>query len=204
MIAARQIAFGGSKRKPYDAEIEYLESTGTQYILHIGEEEEVIDGIDCVIKPLVTNAGTYGCVGFWNGGSQVNTIRYQTLHSRYFTVTNGQNNANVYSGLTLAMRHVTVKGTAVTIDGQDFEMGVAWGVVPKSTRFALFGCYNTANQSVDTQAGIIGKCTLYIGNRVVRDFIPVRVGDVGYMYDRVSGKLFGNAGTGAFVLGADV
>jgi hypothetical protein len=28
MIASKQIAFGGSKRKPYDAEIEYLESTG--------------------------------------------------------------------------------------------------------------------------------------------------------------------------------
>lgn len=26
---------------------------------------------------------------------------------------------------------------------------------------------------------------------------------VGYMYDRVSGELFGNAGTGAFVIGPD-
>ena len=34
MIAARQIAFGkaAGKRLPYDAEVEYLESTGTQYI----------------------------------------------------------------------------------------------------------------------------------------------------------------------------
>ena len=36
------------------------------------------------------------------------------------------------------------------------------------------------------------------------DFIPVRVGTVGYLYDRVSGKLFGNAGTGDFVLGPDI
>ena len=33
--------------------------------------------------------------------------------------------------------------------------------------------------------------------------IPVRKGDVGYMYDKVSGKLFSNAGTGAFILGPD-
>ncbi len=39
---------------------------------------------------------------------------------------------------------------------------------------------------------------------LVRDFIPVRVGQVGYMYDRVSRKLFGNKGTGSFVLGPDV
>ena len=36
------------------------------------------------------------------------------------------------------------------------------------------------------------------------DIIPVRIGNVGYMYDRVSGQLFGNAGTGSFVLGPDV
>ena len=45
----------------------------------------------------------------------------------------------------------------------------------------------------------------YVSNGTnVADFIPVRVGSVGYMYDRVSGKLFGNAGTGDFVLGPDV
>jgi hypothetical protein len=41
-------------------------------------------------------------------------------------------------------------------------------------------------------------------NVLVRDYIPVRVGDVGYMYDKVSGQLFGNAGTGEFVLGSDI
>jgi hypothetical protein len=36
------------------------------------------------------------------------------------------------------------------------------------------------------------------------DFIPVRVGNVGYMFDRVSGTLFGNDGTGDFIVGSDV
>ena len=35
------------------------------------------------------------------------------------------------------------------------------------------------------------------------DLIPVRVGQVGYMYDKVSGQLFGNVGTGDFGLGPD-
>lgn len=35
------------------------------------------------------------------------------------------------------------------------------------------------------------------------DLIPVRVGQVGYMYDRISGTLKGNEGTGDFVLGND-
>ena len=35
------------------------------------------------------------------------------------------------------------------------------------------------------------------------DLIPVRKGTVGYIYDRVSGQLFGNQGTGDFIIGPD-
>ena len=41
------------------------------------------------------------------------------------------------------------------------------------------------------------------GERIL-DYIPVRKGTVGYLYDRVSGKLFGNEGSGAFSYGSDV
>lgn len=44
----------------------------------------------------------------------------------------------------------------------------------------------------------------YPNHDLIIDLLPVRVGTVGYMYDRVSGQLFGNNGTGAFVLGPDV
>ena len=40
-------------------------------------------------------------------------------------------------------------------------------------------------------------------NEYVADFIPVRKDGVGYIYDRVSGELFGNQGTGAFIIGPD-
>ena len=45
--------------------------------------------------------------------------------------------------------------------------------------------------------------SLYNNNTIVRDFHPVRRNGVGYLYDRVSGALFGNAGTGAFEYGSD-
>ena len=35
------------------------------------------------------------------------------------------------------------------------------------------------------------------------NLIPVRKDGVGYMYDTVSGQLFGNIGTGNFILGPD-
>jgi hypothetical protein len=46
---------------------------------------------------------------------------------------------------------------------------------------------------------------IYDGNNNLRlDMIPVRVGTTGYMYDRVSGRLFGNLGTGGFGIGNDI
>ena len=49
---------------------------------------------------------------------------------------------------------------------------------------------------------------IYIGDNPVRDFIPVRFtnerGETeGAMYDRVSGQLYRNSGTGAFIIGPD-
>jgi len=53
-------------------------------------------------------------------------------------------------------------------------------------------------------------CKLYaaqirVSSTVVRDYIPVRVGRVGYLFDRVSGEYlpYGNKGTGSFILGPD-
>lgn len=42
------------------------------------------------------------------------------------------------------------------------------------------------------------------GSELIMDFIPVRVGQVGYMYDKISHKLFGNSGTDTFILGPDI
>ena len=74
-------------------------------------------------------------------------------------------------------------------------------------------CNQSANyDAIDTFKLFIGNSTMqrlyYLkivnGDDVVLDLVPVRVGDEGFMYDRVSGKLFGNAGTGRFILGPDI
>jgi len=52
--------------------------------------------------------------------------------------------------------------------------------------------------------GKIKYAKIYINNTLVRDFIPVRIGTTGYMFDKVTGKMFGNSGTGNFVLGPDI
>ena len=62
------------------------------------------------------------------------------------------------------------------------------------------------NGKVDTRMfrGKIYYARLYNNNNLIMNLIPVRKGTVGYMYDKVSGQLFGNAGTGNFILGPDI
>lgn len=44
----------------------------------------------------------------------------------------------------------------------------------------------------------------FVENNITKlDLIPVRIGQVGYLFDRVSGSLFGNNGTGTFIIGPD-
>ena len=63
---------------------------------------------------------------------------------------------------------------------------------------------NTALEDLSHPACIrMYFCEIYDGSTIVRSFVPVRVGQVGYLFDRVSGQLFGNAGTGAFTIGPD-
>lgn len=45
---------------------------------------------------------------------------------------------------------------------------------------------------------------LFHKGKLLFDLIPVRIGDEGFMYDKVSGKLFGNSGEGKFILGPDI
>lgn len=44
---------------------------------------------------------------------------------------------------------------------------------------------------------------IYDGDRLVRDFVPVRIGQVGCLYDRVGRGIFRIGGTGAFKVGPD-
>lgn len=53
--------------------------------------------------------------------------------------------------------------------------------------------------------GRLHRFLLYdVNHQIKLDLIPVVKDNVGYMYDKVSGQLFGNAGTGSFIVGPRV
>lgn len=223
MIASKQIGFGkaAGAKKPYDVEVEYLESTGTQWIdtgirpmngigasisFMITGYNPNLDPISYLINGIIGAendrwSGATFWTGFYNDGlyviwsmvgdgsssSTAEVIQLGVIHS---VGLNYKNSSLVQlNGKTFATVSDAEKESCATIQSNIFLFGVS------------------ANTGVsDTVLGIcrIYEAVITNGSNVIAHYIPVRKGDVGYMYDKVSGKLFGNAGAGEFVLGPDL
>lgn len=192
-----QIQQGGL---PYDAEIEYIESTGTQYIDTGITFVYATDVIEISLNMAITSGtprqlnGANGMLFFGVNASQ----KFEVAGTAAGTYNNDFHNWYLFSKAG--------KKINGTIDGIAYYSSV--NVSTTETRmfdiflFALGGQNHAAAQLFIKQK--LKMTSIKKNGKVVRDFIPVRVGQVGYLYDRVSGTLFSNAGTGSFVLGPDV
>jgi len=205
MMAARQIFLGrGGAKLPYDAEVEYLESTGTQWIdtgfVFNSSTDDVkvdfalLDGSRYKWCFGSHEANAYCAVGSGNGTNARNVAygngRTQVADS-YFV-----NNQCLFqadsSGAYLASTKIrNGQSFSATESIYLFNLNiVSSGDYKSSTRIWRFSA---------TRNGVL-----------VRDLIPVRFTNElgqseGAMYDRVSGELepFRNKGTGAFTYGND-
>ena len=197
MLGARIGAWSPNRAPlPYDAEVEYLESTGTQWIDSLCKSTIMLEfsvklDNSKMSKPTKT-LGYFGTKGHWGnhfGTYRVGaTIFYVRPNWRYIGTQLGMIEA--YCGLD----SITING-AICNKGPD--SGNTYGGNIEIFR-GKDGCSEIKMYSMQIyDKGVSADGTL------VRDYIPVRKGTVGYLYDRVSGQLFGNAGTGAFVIGPD-
>ena len=184
----------------YDAEVEWLESDGPQFI-DTGLVPDGFTGIKADFE-LTGHAGMVA--GLEDMGGDVFGI--------------GANSSGYYANFGNAVPYSNVnymRGTAALNfygDGQFIgepdggsTVTVSLGTLPFNPvgKIGLFGWWYHTSQMKFTNCKI-KAFQVTQSNFLVLDLIPVRVGSVGYMYDRVSGQLFGNVGTGDFIVGPDV
>jgi hypothetical protein len=198
------------KRLPYDAEVEWLYNSGLTQYINTGiiptSLTEVSFGFD-IIEPATNLFTTFGGTFIQNSTSST----YAILRHEPTQGSNAYNfrvnyNGTINATLAVGSHDVVMNehGTrALKVDGttvRTFNSSM-------SVNLPIFLFCRNASGVGETQYSLPIKlryCKIKDANGVlVRDYIPVRKGTVGYLYDRVSGKLFGNAGTGDFVLGPD-
>ena len=191
----------------YDAEIEYLESTGTQYI-DLGIIPNVTDSIYCefmLVSPLISEDGSanlFGTMTAWstNAFALTGSPSSSSYNVFFLRGNNAIGNTVAWNDVSDIWQIATINSNTATFLGQTFINDSTASINLSAYLFAVnINGYAWGLGSIKR----IRKFQYKRNNELIRDFIPVRVGNVGYLYDKVSGQLFGNSGTGDFVLGQD-
>ena len=205
LINLRNALMAG-KRLPYDAEVEYLECAGTSSVFPYINTGIVGDSNTTYEAMLWRNTrSTNECaIGSWNSGNTRCWVAYY-FGNKFYLGMGAQVNSDGAPQPNVWYKQI------LKIESSNFNLYVddeLTATVPQTTFTSSQPLYIGAMNSSGTASfyfrGRFGAVKIYQNGVLVRDFIPVRKGAVGYLYDRVSGKLFGNAGTGDFVLGPDV
>ena len=202
MLINLRNALMAGKRLPYDAEVEYLESTGTQYI-----DTGVKPSNDLRTKfraaythtPIENNSTIFGSRStassndrYWLNYDSKFEVGYGSYYNTGVTVSPGEMFDVDFNYIENGDHKFKINDSVFTYSG-----------TPNTTiGIILFG--RIVGAQVTRCSSRFYSAQFFRNGVLVRDFIPVRKGTVGYLYDRVSGKLFGNAGTGAFSYGSDV
>lgn len=198
-----ELVWGGeSPALPYDARIEYLQGTGNTTWINTNFIPTQND-LRIIVDAESTSSGdsiAYGINGT-NPKLNINWYRKTSVYFRY-------RNYNTSFSITSA-RHTIENGPTMKVDGTTKatpSFSSSYTFVGNTKKMVLFGLPNAAEPTSVTY-GFVGKMYevwVYYGDVLQLHFIPVRVDTTGYMYDTVSGNLFGNSGTGSFTLGPDV
>lgn len=199
---------GGVTPLPYDAEIEYLRSTGTQYIDTGLYGDNALDYEVRVSIALVSSSTFYNVLGDRLSSSEKRfslMLYARNTNSSHVYFNSGDANevkTSSQAGSTVSGWHTYSKDASDVFMDSNKVGTLEQQTYTTPNTIILFGARNSGSLS-NMLTGNISYCKFSRGGVLLRDFIPVRIGTIGYMYDRVSGQLFGNAGTGAFTLGAD-
>ena len=195
-----------SEELPYDCQIEYLQSTGIQHIITelYGNDNMLFEAkfnITDSSSPEDSNSGTiFGARQASNDrGFQLSTFRSGTIqYAGSLNIFGEIGNLNTDYTVSISSTNIYVNDVSITTINTESTFTTPCLI----TLFAL-------NQNSNITEHFKGKIYyIKIYNKstleLIADFIPVRVGQIGYMYDKISGQLFGNDGSGVFTLGPDI
>jgi hypothetical protein len=217
---------------PYDSRIQYLESTGTEYI-DLNYHPRGNDIFEIKVRsttisfyyntqgsnyPLwnpffgVQQSGTVKCYGTYVRSKSnndyllyyYNQISGNAVYVNYKPALTSQTVLNwfIYTFNKNAVTRTDMNGTTTNLtasgtnNGNDTQLPLSmW----------LFGVNDSTVSTGKTSKLQIEYFKVKDKNQnPIFNLVPVRIGTIGYMYDKISKQLFGNSGTGTFTLGPDI
>ena len=182
--------------------IEYLESTGTQYINTGVILNDNYIQVDLDISQYTPNREYSVLCGSVKGNAK-NAVH---IHNNTLFINVGAaSNIGITNVSRFTPLHINYEfaygGYKINVNEQNFT-GVYSGVLKNDFPVYLFA-YNEDNQTTWHTIMKLNGCKIYTdSNTLVRDFIPViDYNGVPCMFDKVSRQFYYNAGTGDFIAG---
>lgn len=204
-----ELVWGGSSPVlPYDAEVEWICSDGETYIdTGVKPSNTVRFEIVMDIPELTTGIWPFGAWTSSSAGKMCLFYNKDTKQWRWHfgntstakteAITVGRYTFDNHSASAARILNVKHGSTTTSYTNTSNTFTGANNIF----LFALNTGTSSANKHADEK---LVSAKFWSGSTLIRDYIPVRVGQVGYLYDKVSGELFGNSGSGSFTLGSDV
>lgn len=211
IIAARNAMMAGKSILPPGARwVEYLESTGTQYI---------DSGIECTSDinvsfsaQCLTSVNLAMCGGIRTDQAPI-YFRHHSSPSEpnaYWCQNNAVNEASLKlpQGTTSTDRltiEVYPRDGRGSINGTNYSFSQLQQGLTTGKSYGIFGRISN-NGSIQSRPSRIWYFGIYNNSALVRNFRPIAIGNTGYMFDLVTGDYlqYGNKGTGNFVIGPNI
>lgn len=191
-LGSNLVYSGGTVSPPFDSMVEYLQSDGLSYI-DTGVNLRSVTVATYTVSFSQVPSTTCVLYGIYydnttaerNQAAYINDGKWSGTDTSYTQTTGVAQNANVVANTTYSI--TATQKNAVATDATMY----------------FFARHNDTGSPLPTPYMRVYSLQITQGGVLVRDFIPVRRGQTGYLYDRISGSLFGNIGSGTFSYGQD-
>lgn len=195
MISRRR--FMGRSQQSLYTELEYIESTGTQYIdtKYVCGNDTKIE-IDFTISSFDTRNALFGIIDASVGA---NSYFYSWINNKKLQLRFGRVGKTMSTELEIGQRYVLIQGKQ-TANVNGFELGGWSNALTKATNsIFLMALRNNTTASYQFKGRIYGF-KIYENDILAMDLIPVFDNKIGVacMYDKISNEFLYNKGTGDF------
>ena len=181
--------------------LEYIQSSGTQYIdtgLKPKHNTRVVMDLQ-----LLSTAGIPYVFGTWAGGMNncFSVYWWTDVHNSWGVDYGTQRSAIAQTNWSKRLT-VDLNQNVVTVDGVSYTLTTTTFT---ATNNLFLLALNNGNSALDYTVGKVYGCKIYDNGRLVRDFIPCKnaSGVIG-LWDDVNSVFYQNAGTGTFTAGPAV
>lgn len=181
--------------------VEYLQSSGTQYIdTKVLMNSSIQDRTRFEYEAkYINNNATYQANGLGSGASTGIYLGISKVNNVYIFQCNSVN-GGAYDFNNFHTFIADALNGKVYFDDDEYTFVKLAGSGSATLKLFAYGT-NSGGTTITYNKSQLKYCKIYDNNTLVRDYQPVVMNNVGYLYDKVEHKLYDNDGTGSFTYG---